>query len=147
MGGYCGINMACDLGRTRVILSSQKDLHMGILKIYYVDYKCKSLVQLSQLDLRQEIIPDEIQRLENYLYFVKDWNIDLCSKGEPIILGFQFKSKQLMLSLKLDQNGTLEVVRDNLEVERDIFHSSVYHNQAVWAIDREGRIFKIEILD
>ena len=72
MGGYYGINLTSNQDRTHVILNSQKDLHMGMLRIFTVDYKCRSLVQISQLDLRHESIPGAIKNSENYLFFVKE---------------------------------------------------------------------------
>ena len=147
MGGDHGINLSSDSSRSKVILSSQKDLHMGVLKIFTVDYSCKSLTLLQQLDMTKQNLPADIQSPDHYLYFVKDWNMDLRVDDCPVILGLQFKSNQLMLCLKLNPKGELEVVKDSFEVERDIFHSSEYHNHAVWTIDRDGRIFKVEIAD
>jgi len=52
-----------------------------------------------------------------------------------------------MVPLKLDNSGEIEIINDHVGLKRDVCHRTIFHNEAVWTIDRLGNFFKIEMND
>jgi hypothetical protein len=50
-----------------------------------------------------------------------------------------------MVPLKVAKDGGVEIISDHIELKRDVCHRAVFHNGAVWTIDRLGNLFKIEL--
>jgi hypothetical protein len=50
MGGFFGVSCSGDKDREHIVLSSQKDLHLGLLRVYKVDYSLKCLKEVGSLD-------------------------------------------------------------------------------------------------
>lgn len=145
-----------------IAICSQKNMHIGEIKIFKLSEDKSFLKVYSVLDLR----PNEN---DNFVYFIKEFNMDLKFKkkvypdenddlsslssgdyGEeeevPLVLGFQMKSDYLMIPFKLEEES-IEVVNDYARIERECCHRSCFHKGAVWTIDRLGAIFQIKILE
>jgi len=140
--GYFGIAVSICSKEKYVAVASQKDLHIGILSMYEFSDESTSIKKLSSLDMRRN--NDESEN--EFLYYLKELNMEYYLGDYPIILGFQYHSDFVMIPF-LYNGEEITILNDPQPMKRDKCCRVTVYKEDIWLVDYQGKIVKLSLIN
>lgn len=138
-GSYTGAVCSISPDNRFLTTCSEKVMHMGVLNIYEVSSNNQNLEWRGSLDMRKR---PESSSPDDFLYGLRDINMGLFKEDYPLILGFQEVSDYMMVPFSFD-GRELTVIDEPKPCQRSRIYRSVLYQESIWAIDNQGRIFRL----